>query len=1667
VTYHQPGAGNSLTFHHVDRNSLGGPLEPADPNASNCVSFASLGPVIPGISMRIVDDEQHVVPEATRGRVQFSGDAVSPGYYNNPEANAVFLADGWFDTGDVGFISGGELVLTGRADAGITINGANFYNNEIEAAVEQVVGVTASFTAACAVRPSDNESQKLAVFFHTPHNKDALLRKQLRAIQLRLTKQLGIKADFLIPVDQDSIPKTGIGKIQRNKLVEQFHQGSFREIIERLDLLAGNEHTLPDWFYRKMWHRKELNHGPRNQRGACLLFLDHLGLGQQIVVELTTIGAPCVVIEASETFAQYGPRAFSIRPDEPRHYHELVKRLRDSGIQLGSVIHLFSYDAEEGTIESRETIERAQEQGLYSVLSLVQALSTIEVEAPIRLLAVTSNAQAVHSHERSAYAQASLSGLLRTINQELPWLRCLHVDCPREVSRIYAAAISREFLGPAADQEVAYRDYQRWVPCLRRVDVALQTSGPNGELPFRRRGVYVLNNGLEGIGPRLAEFLLTRFDARILLLGKEMLPTDGEEEQGKAAERRGIYNHLQQLAGDCAYAAIDTDDQGALQRAIEARPVQWGDTLDGVIHLAVVPPECPLLEESWTTLSTAVGREVLSVWALSQIIQQHQDSIFVILSSATHFLGATGRCSLAAVSAFQNGLISHLAKYSNTRAYGLSLVSWEELTTAATAAQGVGPAQLAVSMRRGINSVFVGLRLGEGGLLIALDGGSPAIRAQMFNSSLDTRKTTIFFTARQPVSQDVLRALPLVDRYGSIAQCDYVQMREPESAAIEQVELWPSVAEYFVYDDLIYYALANDERRNQKYRIAMEQAVRDKVVVDIGTGKEAILARIAIAAGARKVYAIEKGDEAFAQAVASIQKLGLDDHISIIHGDSAEVKLPQLADVCVSEIVGPIGGCEGAAVVINDAHRFLRPGGVMIPSRSITRIAAVRFPDPLLSHPGFYQVPGSYTEKIFAQIGYPFDLRVCIKKFPRGNLLSNTAVFEDLDFSCIVSPEHRHEIELIIDRESRFDGFLVWLNLHTIAGEVVDILEHEYSWLPVYMPVFHPGVAVTPGDRISATITRTLSDNGLNPDYVITGTLVRESGEAIDFTHSSYHHKRQYKEHPFYERLFSEDLAGRYSGCRPDSPLRYLTEMPLTPTGLVDLGRLHNLARGQDQEVTPRELPVSEIEVQIAQVWQDILEVAEVGVNDNFFELGGHSLLLVRAHNRLVEILGFRLTLVDLFKYPTIHAVVQLLTNEGLKEAASQRGRERAQARSRHRTSPDSIIAVIGMACRFPGADTLDEFWRNLATGTESVTFFDDPEIARSGIDPAVARHPDYVKASPILSDIEGFDADLFGYSARDAMLMDPQHRLMLECAWEALETAGYDPFTYAGEIGVYAGASMNTYLLNNVHPNRDTLDTNDSLNVTTLDSMGGFQLMVANDKDYLPTRLSYKLNLRGPSINVQAACSTGLVAIHLACQSLLSGEADMFLAGGSSVQVPHRAGHLFQNGMIVSPDGHCRAFDAEARGTIFGSGVGVVLLKRLADAIRDGDHVFAVVKGSAVNNDGGMKVGYMAPSGDGQASVVTEAMAMADISPDTIGFVEAHGTGTEIGDPIEVNALTQAFRAACDRSHYAKVEDLARFPLATDGRHARGFCPRRETNRLCTATARHCFQSHGGVHIR
>ncbi|GAB6040378.1 SDR family NAD(P)-dependent oxidoreductase [Endothiovibrio diazotrophicus] len=446
------------------------------------------------------------------------------------------------------------------------------------------------------------------------------------------------------------------------------------------------------------------------------------------------------------------------------------------------------------------------------------------------------------------------------------------------------------------------------------------------------------------------------------------------------------------------------------------------------------------------------------------------------------------------------------------------------------------------------------------------------------------------------------------------------------------------------------------------------------------------------------------------------------------------------------------------------------------------------------------------------------------------------------------------------------------------------------------------------------------------------------------------------------------------------------------------------------------------LEGEITRIWYDLLPATRITPEDNFFELGGDSLALMQALDRINEAAGASLALVDLFKYTTIAALVAAIEGSG-EAPATERAQRRAGIRRRLSSAAASRdIAVIGMAGRFPGADNLEEFWNNLVAGVESITRFDDRALERSGFSRGVYDRPEYVKASPMLKDARRFDAEFFGYSRHDAELMDPQQRQFLECAWEAFEDAGYDPTTYPGTVGVYAGAAMNTYLFNNVLPNRHTLDPNDDLAIATLDSMGGFMAMVGNDKDYLTTRVSYKLNLGGPSVNVQTACSTGLVCIHMACQALLAGEADLFLAGSSSIQSPEQAGHLYQTGMIVSPDGHVRSFDAKAGGTIFGSGVGAVLLKRLDDAIADGDHIHAVVKGTAINNDAGAKVGYMAPSSEGQAIAVGEALAIAEVPAETIGLVEAHGTGTVVGDPIEFDGLRQVFRSGTDKSGFCAL---------------------------------------------
>ncbi|MBA2679997.1 MAG: SDR family oxidoreductase, partial [Ktedonobacteraceae bacterium] len=457
--------------------------------------------------------------------------------------------------------------------------------------------------------------------------------------------------------------------------------------------------------------------------------------------------------------------------------------------------------------------------------------------------------------------------------------------------------------------------------------------------------------------------------------------------------------------------------------------------------------------------------------------------------------------------------------------------------------------------------------------------------------------------------------------------------------------------------------------------------------------------------------------------------------------------------------------------------------------------------------------------------------------------------------------------------------------------------------------------------------------------------------------------------------------------------------------------------RGASEHASTNDAAISltigeDYEEKIAEIWQQALGIEQIGLYDNFFDIGGNSLVALEVITQLKKAFRMPIPAVALFEAPTVSALAKYLRPAPATVSVNKQTQELKQRRRQARSATQQAdIAIIGMSGRFPGATTVEQFWQNLCEGKESITTFTDEELLAAGVDPEDLANPDYVKARPVLEQTDQFDANFFGYSPREAELTDPQHRLFLECAWEAMEYAGYNSQTYEGLIGVFGGTNLSFYLID--------LLTRAPEAVKTID---GFQISIGNDKDSLTTTVSYKMNLRGPSFAVQTFCSTSLVATHLACQSLLNGECDMAMAGGASIRVPDRVGYTFIEGGQESSDGHCRAFDAHSEGSVLGDGVGVVVLKRLADALHDGDTIHAVIKGSAINNDGSLKVSYSAPSVVGQADVVTQALDISGISPESISYVETHGTATELGDPIEIASLTRAYRQHTDKIGYCAI---------------------------------------------
>ncbi|MGA2447886.1 MAG: amino acid adenylation domain-containing protein [Polyangiaceae bacterium] len=495
-----------------------------------------------------------------------------------------------------------------------------------------------------------------------------------------------------------------------------------------------------------------------------------------------------------------------------------------------------------------------------------------------------------------------------------------------------------------------------------------------------------------------------------------------------------------------------------------------------------------------------------------------------------------------------------------------------------------------------------------------------------------------------------------------------------------------------------------------------------------------------------------------------------------------------------------------------------------------------------------------------------------------------------------------------------------------------------------------------------------------------------------------------------------EHCGATLPGHMIPSRFRRLDALPLTPNGKVDRKALPSPGKESTNSVAlpTASVPRSDIERALLEIWCEVLRVPSAGMHDSFFELGGTSLAAFSVAHQIGQRLGVHLSVLAVFEYPTIAALALYLRGN---QAAASRVREafdHARARrSRPSAGTSFDVAIVGAAGRFPGARNLEELWKNLCDGRETVTTF-----SRDELDPLVSvrdrSDPHYVSARGVLEDIDQFDAAFFGISPSEAELMDPQMRVFMEVAWEAFENSGYVGEQIRGPVGVWAGMGNNFYYLYNVLTRPDKLAI-----------MGEIAAEIANEKDHIAPRVSHKLNLTGPSLSVHTACSTTLVVVQNAFEALVSREVDVALAGGVDIRTPQKSGQRYEEGGVFSVDGHCRPFDASATGTMFGEGAGAIVLKRLDDALRDGDTIHAIIKGASVNHDGGHKVSYLAPGVDGQIRVISSALGLGDIDPNTISFVEAHGTATPIGDPIEVDALTRVFRTFTQRRRFCALGSI------------------------------------------
>ncbi|MEO0435013.1 MAG: SDR family NAD(P)-dependent oxidoreductase, partial [Cyanobacteria bacterium J06656_5] len=779
-------------------------------------TFVEVGTPLPGMAMRIVDDNQQVLPVGTIGRLQIKGSMVTLGYYAQPElTQAVFSNDGWFDTGDLGFLQNGQLTLTGRKKDVIIINGANFYSHELEAVVETISGIDVSFTAACAVRSHDSQTDQLAIFFHSTLVKTPHLLEQLQDIRKTLVSQMSVNPTYLVPLDKADIPKTAIGKIQRIQLRQRFESGEFDSILKHLDLLSANDNTLPNWFYQRQWTPKQLRYiDKRTPHGAILVFMDNLGLGIYLCQQLDHAAISYIKVSNASSFEQFSQHHYGLDPQQPQHYHQLLSALRTAQIDITSIIHLGAYRNNPEALNSHESLRMAQYHGTYSLLFLIQALDKgYAAHLPARLMVVTANLQATHPNEPTLCTHGALSGLLHTIPLELSWLSCQHLDFPRPVATAQQAAlIMAELAQPLIDTEIAYRQGQRWVATLAAVDWQKTLRQP---IKLKSGGLYLITGGLGGIATDLAHNLLRHYQVKLILVGRTALPPRHEwhnhlDHDTTMANKIRRLQAIGALSEDVMYRSADVCDAAALDQLVNDAELYWQQPLDGVFHLAGegnLGNHWQEADDHWIATETLKTVEwmwrakVYGTYTLCRhLLENRTDAIFVAFSSVNALFGGATFSAYAAANSFLDHFCHYQRTHGHPNTYSINWSLWQETGMSDSAPETT----LKVSQQMGFNilsklqgwhSLKACLSVSPGQYVVGLDGQKPNIRNASLSQCETLQKITAFFTVKDnlPITRlqkltENLQQLELCDRFSTMSNCDFSQVSELPLLANGQVD---------------------------------------------------------------------------------------------------------------------------------------------------------------------------------------------------------------------------------------------------------------------------------------------------------------------------------------------------------------------------------------------------------------------------------------------------------------------------------------------------------------------------------------------------------------------------------------------------------------------------------------------------------------------------------------------------------------------------------------------------------------------------------------------------------------------------------------------------------------------------------------------------------------